>query len=51
MKNEKTGTFICVENVPCFEIQIVMTQVQKIKSYDISLIILQWAGSRADQRA
>lgn len=39
MKNEQTDAFPRLENVPHFEIQIVMTQVGKIKSYDISFII------------
>jgi len=51
MKNEQTDTFLRLENVPHFEIQIVMTQVEKIKSYDISFTIPQWAGSKAEQQA
>lgn len=49
MKNEQTDTFLCLENVSHFEIQIVVAQVEKIKSYDISFIIQLWAGSTAEQ--
>lgn len=49
MKNEQTDTFLCLENVSHFEIQIVVAQVEKKKSYDISFIIWLWAGSTAEQ--
>lgn len=41
MKNEETDIFPSLENAFHFEIQIVMTQVEKIKASDISFIIPQ----------
>lgn len=37
MKNEQNNIFLCLENVPHFEIQIFVMQVEKIKDVTFSL--------------